>query len=116
LQLQGAHISTVDALRSRNLDSAGLSSAERGLLEYCGKLTQSPHQATREDIQQLRTLGWSDLQIAEAVFVVGMFAMFNRIADAFGLSDPKFLEQLRTGDAPPQPASKYEPNSKNARD
>ncbi len=35
-------------------------------------------------VQGLRDAGWSDPQIAEAVYVGAMFNMLVRIADAFG--------------------------------
>lgn len=39
----------------------------------------------RADVEQVREAGWSELQIAEAVHIVCLFAMFNRVANAFGL-------------------------------
>jgi alkylhydroperoxidase family enzyme len=40
----------------------------------------------------LREVGYSDLQIAEAVYVTALFAFFNRVADAFGLQNPGYRE------------------------
>jgi alkylhydroperoxidase family enzyme len=36
-----------------------------------------------DDAQKLRDAGWSEDQIAEAVYVTALFAFFNRVADAF---------------------------------
>ncbi len=40
---------------------------------------------TADDAQTLREQGWNEAQIAEAVYVIAMFAFFNRVADAFGI-------------------------------
>ncbi|PYX23747.1 MAG: peroxidase, partial [Acidobacteria bacterium] len=39
----------------------------------------------------LRDAGWSEDQIAEAVYVTAMFAFFNRVADAFGVPSQDYL-------------------------
>ena len=36
-------------------------------------------------------MGWSEDQIAEAVYVIAMFAFFNRVADAFGVPSQDYL-------------------------
>ena len=45
-----------------------------------------------EDVQALREYGWTDPQIAEAVYITAMFAFFNRVADAFGIPPQQYLE------------------------
>ena len=40
----------------------------------------------------LRDAGWTEPQIAEAVYVTAMFAFFNRVADAFGISPQGYLK------------------------
>lgn len=81
-------------LREGRLEDASLTDAERGLLEYCAKLTRASHTMTAEDAGRLRTLGWTDPQIAEAVYITGMYALFNRVANAFGLVDPDYRQML----------------------
>jgi len=44
----------------------------------------------------LRPHGWSDEQIAEAVYVIAMFAFFNRVADAFGIESMGYLQSNAT--------------------
>ena len=68
------------------LEEAGLSAAERGLLDYVEVITNAAYRSTHEDVQRLRDLGWNENQIAEAVYVTAMFAFFNRVADAFGVT------------------------------
>jgi alkylhydroperoxidase family enzyme len=88
LQLQGQDESTVAALRAGDLDRANLSPAERVLLQVVELLTKHAYRCRAEDMQRLRDAGWTDPQIAEAVYITALFAFFNRVADAFGLEDP----------------------------
>jgi uncharacterized peroxidase-related enzyme len=92
--LQGADPKTVQALAQGNLAGATLTPAERALLEYAELITRRPHQTQAADAEELRGHGWSDAQIAEAVYVIAMFAFFNRVADAFGIES---MDYLKTG-------------------
>jgi alkylhydroperoxidase family enzyme len=82
----------VQAIAEGKLDEAELAPAERVLLEYVTKVTESAYRTTPEDVQILRDHGWSEPQIAEAVYITAMFAFFNRVADAFGISPQGYLE------------------------
>jgi alkylhydroperoxidase family enzyme len=74
------------------LEEAGLSSAERALLDYVELITNAAYRSTHQDVQQLRDLGWTENQISEAVYITAMFAFFNRVADAFGVPPQNYLE------------------------
>ena len=76
------------ALRNGDLDSAPVTSAERLLLEFVGTLTRHAYRITDEQVQGLREAGWSDAQIAEAVYDGALFNLFTRIADAFDIHPP----------------------------
>ncbi len=78
------------ALARGDLDAAPVEPAERTLLELVRKLTLTPARMTDEDVERLRAAGWTDPQIAEAVYITALFAFFNRVADAFGLDDPGY--------------------------
>jgi alkylhydroperoxidase family enzyme len=82
----------VRAIAAGKLDEAGLSEAERALLEYVTKVTEAAYRTTAEDVDVLRGHGWTEPQIAEAVYITAMFAFFNRVADAFGIAAPGYLE------------------------
>jgi len=56
------------------------------------KVTEAAYRTTPEDVQILRDHGWTDPQIAEAVYITAMFAFFNRVADAFGIPPQGYLE------------------------
>ena len=73
------------------LDEAGLTSAERALLDYVQLVTEAASRTTGDDVQKLRDAGWNENQIAEAVYITAMFAFFNRVADAFGVPPQDYL-------------------------
>ena len=82
----------MQAIAEGKLDQAELTPAERVLLEYVARVTEAAYRTTAEDVQILRDHGWSEPQIAEAVYITAMFAFFNRVADAFGISPQGYLE------------------------
>ena len=82
----------VQAIANGKLEKAGLSHAERALLDYVTKVTEAAYRTTNEDVQSLRDHGWTEPQIAEAVYITAMFAFFNRVADAFGIAPQGYLE------------------------
>lgn len=82
----------MQAIARGDLDNAKLSRAERVLLDYVIKVTEAAYKTTPADVQQLRDHGWTEEQIAEAVYITAMFAFFNRVADAFGAPSMGYLE------------------------
>ena len=82
----------MEAILEGKLDEAGLTAAERTLLDYVELVTKAAYRTTAEDVQRLRDVGWSEDQIAEAVYVTAMFAFFNRVADAFGVPSQEYLK------------------------
>jgi alkylhydroperoxidase family enzyme len=77
----------VEALARGKLDDAPVTDAERALLRVVETVTRHAYRLTDEDVEALRDYGWTDPQIAEAVYVTALFAFFNRVADAFGIQD-----------------------------
>ncbi|MBC7852683.1 MAG: carboxymuconolactone decarboxylase family protein [Pirellulaceae bacterium] len=88
--MQGADDEITAALSKGDLEAAPVTDAERALLKFAELLTRHAYRNTPEDVQQVRDAGWSEPQIAEGVYVIAMFAFFNRVADAFGLEDPGY--------------------------
>ena len=80
------------AIVEGKLNEAGLTKAERVLLKYVELITQAAYKSTAKDVQKLRDAGWSEDQIAEAVYVTALFAFFNRVADAFGVPSQEYLK------------------------
>jgi len=68
-----------------------LTEAERALLDYAQLITEAAYRSTPEDVEKLRAAGWTEDQIAEAVYIIAMFAFFNRVADAFGVPPQNYL-------------------------
>jgi alkylhydroperoxidase family enzyme len=109
--LQDANPDLHECLARRDLDAAPLAEPERALLRFVKLVTETAYRTTDDDVEALRSQGWTDPQIAECVYITAMFAFFNRVADAFGLEDPQLFQNPppRGGDpikpAPP-PESK----------
>lgn len=61
------------------------------MLDYAKLITEAASKSTASDVQKVRDAGWTENQIAEAVYVIAMFAFFNRVADAFGVPSQNYL-------------------------
>lgn len=81
----------MQAIVEGKLDEAGLTFAERALLDYVELITRAAYRSTAEDVEKLRVAGWKEDQIAEAVYIMALFAFFNRVADAFGVPSQNYL-------------------------
>jgi uncharacterized peroxidase-related enzyme len=91
LRVQGATDECVSAILEGKLEQAGLTAAEYALLEYAKLITLAADRSGHEDVEKLRAAGWKEEQIAEAVYVIALFAFFNRVADAFGVPSQDYL-------------------------
>ncbi len=81
----------MQALARGDLAAAPVTTAERALLQFTELVTREAHRTRRSDTDKLRAQGWTDEQIAEAVYIIAMFAFFNRVADAFGIEAMGYL-------------------------
>jgi uncharacterized peroxidase-related enzyme len=59
----------------------------RALCDYAIKLTARPAEVGREDADLLRSHGWSDVAIHDAIQVVSYFNYINRVAEGVGIED-----------------------------
>lgn len=91
LHVQGAADEVLVRLGRGEIDQAPICDAEKSLLRFARRVTHESYKTTPQDVQVLREAGWSEPQIAEAVYITAMFAFFNRVANAFGLADPRFF-------------------------
>lgn len=55
------------------------------MLSYSVKLTIEPAEVTRDDVERLRQVGFSDTDILHIAEVVGYYAYANRLADGLGI-------------------------------
>jgi len=65
---------------------ADLTPANRQMLDYSVKLTQTPWDMVEADVQALRDKGFSDRAILDIAQVGAYYAYVNRIADGLGVS------------------------------
>lgn len=68
-----------------DFETAGLSGKRLAMLRYASKLTRTPAQVRRSDVDGLRAHGFSDTDILHIAEVVAYFAYVNRIADGLGV-------------------------------
>jgi alkylhydroperoxidase family enzyme len=78
----------VDAIASGDVSKVFLSPKDLALLAYVKLETLNSAHTTDADVQSMRDAGWTDDQIWEATFEVGIFSFLNRMADAHGLDFP----------------------------
>jgi uncharacterized peroxidase-related enzyme len=69
----------------RDHTTAGLSTADQALLDYAVKLTRTPAQVQRDDIEGLRREGFDDAAILDVCQVVAYYNYVNRLADGLGV-------------------------------
>lgn len=55
------------------------------MLDYAAKLTREPWTMGREDVEALRSAGFSDRAILDINQVTGYYAFVNRLADGLGI-------------------------------
>ena len=76
----------VEAIK-RDYRTAALSDADRAMLGFATKLTQSPDTMAQSDVQALRAQGFDDQALFTVVQITGLFAYYNRLADGLGIDD-----------------------------
>lgn len=71
----------------RRAEVGGSSLTEKNLamLDYALKLTRTPGEIDRADVETLRQVGFDDRGIHDLCAIVGYFAFVNRIADGLGV-------------------------------
>lgn len=98
--MQGVqYTETAAALRRGDLTAANVTPPEHKLLEFVETVTLHAYKVNDEQIDGLREVGWSDEQIAEAVYDAALFNLFVRLADAFGIEPPPEYEPEGIPDA-----------------
>jgi len=71
------------AFMEGNLEKADLTEAERALMKYVELVTKAAYRNDSRGCTGTSRCRWKEEQIAEAVYIIALFAMFNRIANAF---------------------------------
>lgn len=92
----------MDAIGTGDLSKIKLAPKDAALLKFVKLLTVESSHTQDSDVQAMRDAGWTDEQIWETAFEVGMFSFLNRMSDAYGLDYPS------SGWYPPQLRDKLE--------
>lgn len=84
-----AHVAAI----VRDFRSAPIDEPTRALLRFAVQLTRYDPQPTPADLDTLHSHGFSDVDIHDAVQVIGYFNYIVRVADALGVPlDPWLVE------------------------
>ncbi len=71
--------------------SAPLEPSDRALCEFAAQLTHHQQTLTPADLDKLRSHGFDDRSIHDAVQVIGYFNYITRVADALGVEPEEFI-------------------------
>jgi len=63
---------------------AELEPKERAMLDFAVKLTEESHRCGPDDVEALRTAGWSDEDVFDIAETAAMFNLTNRLASSLG--------------------------------
>lgn len=77
--------------------TAPLSEKERVLFGFLEKVNRASNEVTREDVRAVRTAGWSDEAIYDAITVCALFNFYNVWIDATGVHDMPADAYLASG-------------------
>ena len=58
------------------------------MLDFAMRLTRTPGDMTREDVDSLREVGFDDVAVHDIVQTTALFNYYNRLADGLGI-DPE---------------------------
>ena len=77
----------------RDYRNAGLSPAEVVMLAYAEKVTLNAYKVTQQDIDELRSHGFSDAEILDVALTATARNFFSKTLDAVGAEpDPEYLK------------------------
>lgn len=70
----------------QGVDSMNVPESEKALLNFCIKASgKENYKILKEEIDALKEMGYSDIQILEAVSITGYFNYINTLSNVFGL-------------------------------
>ncbi|WP_263359229.1 carboxymuconolactone decarboxylase family protein [Acidicapsa ligni] len=95
LRMHGGSSELLCALQQNDIASSTLTTAEQALLKFAARVNDDSQEIRAIEIDVLKQAGWDEAQIAEAIHIVALFATFNRVANAFGLSSQGLLRSMQ---------------------
>jgi len=70
------------------VESMNNSDKDKALLNFCIKASgKESYKILKEEIDALKNMGWSDVQVIEAVAITGYFNYINTLSNVFGLGE-----------------------------
>ncbi len=70
----------------KGVESMNTSDAQKALLNFCIKASKKDnYKILKEEIDELKSMGYSDVQIIEAVSITAYFNYINTLSNVFGL-------------------------------
>jgi len=70
------------------VESIDTDNKEKALLNFCIKASKKDnYKILKEEINVLKSMGWSDVQVIEAVSITGYFNYINTLSNVFGLGE-----------------------------
>jgi uncharacterized peroxidase-related enzyme len=85
----------VDAIKD-DYATANIDERDRKMLDYAVKLTKEPCEVDRADVEELRSVRFSDADILDMVQIVGYYAFVNRLACGLGVDLEDYWEKNKT--------------------
>ena len=73
-----------------------MSVRQRAILDYAVKLTETPWDMERADVDRLRAQGLDDRGVLDVNQVVAYFAYVNRVADGLGVAIDEYAQAEHT--------------------
>ena len=77
---------------------ANLTDKQHAMLAYAEKLTRAPGEMTRDDVEALKTAGFTEPDILDINQITGYFAYVNRLADGLGVPLEDFWDEGKAMD------------------
>ena len=72
----------------QGVDAIDTDEKTKALLRFCIRASQKDnYKITKDEIDALKTMGWSDKEILEAVAITGYFNYINTLSNVFGLGE-----------------------------
>lgn len=70
----------------QGVESIDTDEKTKALLRFCIKASKKEnYKTTQEEIETLKAMGWSDVELLEAVAITGYFNYINTLSNVFGL-------------------------------
>ncbi|MBI3079459.1 MAG: hypothetical protein HYY85_21125 [Deltaproteobacteria bacterium] len=78
----------------RDYRQAGLAESEVAMFEFADKLTRTPYAMTKEDLQRLRQVGFSEVEVMDIILATAYRNFITRVVEAAGAELDPYLEKL----------------------